>query len=54
LEETWSPGFATDEARRFFGKPPALSPRLERDYLTPWPATVAEKRYLELFQRLAE
>ncbi|MFL5068709.1 MAG: YfbR-like 5'-deoxynucleotidase [Xanthobacteraceae bacterium] len=54
VEATRLAGFADDEARRFFGRPPALSPRQEREYLTPWPATVAEKRYLELFQRLAE
>src|SRR5262249_28701501 len=54
LEATRLAGFAPEEARRFFGKPPALSPRLEREYLTPWSATVAEKRYLGLFHKLAE
>ena len=38
LEATQLAGFGTAEARRFFGPPPALSPALERDYLTPWPA----------------
>ena len=42
-----SPGFAAAEARRFFGPPPQLSPAVERDYLTPWPAEVAETRFLE-------
>jgi uncharacterized protein len=45
-------GFATAEARRFFGAPPALSPAIERDYLTPWPAQTAEKRFLERFAAL--
>jgi hypothetical protein len=29
-----------------------LSAALERDYLTPWPADVAQARYLERFGRL--
>src|SRR5438876_7036865 len=40
LEATRLAGFAAAEARRFFGHPPALSPALERDFLTPWPAEV--------------
>src|SRR5882757_4817574 len=36
LEATRLAGFETAEARRFFGQPPALSPTVERDYLTPW------------------
>ena len=27
-------------------------PRIERDYLTPWPAETAEARYLERFAKL--
>jgi 5'-deoxynucleotidase YfbR-like HD superfamily hydrolase len=54
LEATRLAGFATAEALRFFGRPPALSPALERDYLTPWPAETAEARYLERFARLAK
>jgi hypothetical protein len=27
---------------------------IERDYLTPWPAEVAQARYLERFRKLAE
>ncbi len=46
-------GFDEAEARRFFGVPPKLSPALERDYLTPWPAETAEARYLERFAKLA-
>jgi 5'-deoxynucleotidase YfbR-like HD superfamily hydrolase len=47
LEATRLAGFAEAEARRFFGPPPQLSPALERDYLTPWPAQTAERRYRE-------
>jgi 5'-deoxynucleotidase YfbR-like HD superfamily hydrolase len=49
LEATRLAGFDPAEARRFFGPPPSLSPALERDYLTPWPADVAETRLLERF-----
>jgi len=52
LEATRLAGFAAAEARRFFGPPPKLSPALERDYLTPWPAGTAEKRFLERFAAL--
>ena len=54
LEATRLAGFDAAEARRFFGRPPAVSPRLERDYLTPWPANEAETRYLERFAKVAE
>jgi len=53
LEATRLAGFGAPEAKRFFGPPPALSPALERDYLTPWPAETAEKRYLERFLAVA-
>ena len=53
LEATRLAGFKETEARRFFGTPPKLSPALERDYLTPWPAETAEARYLERFAKLA-
>jgi 5'-nucleotidase len=53
VEATRLAGFAATEARRFFGRPPVLPPRLERDYLTPWPATEAEARYLQRFAQLA-
>ena len=52
LEATRLAGFSTTEARRFFGRPPRLSAVIERGYLTPWPAQVAEARYLERFHRL--
>jgi uncharacterized protein len=54
LEATRLAGFDEVEARRFFGRPPALSAQVERDYLTPWPAKQAEARYLDRFSRLAE
>ena len=47
LEAMSLAGFAAAEARRFFGQPPVLSTPIERDYLTPWPAEVAERRFLE-------
>ena len=53
LEATHLAGFGDADARRFFGSPPKLSPALIRDYLTPWPAGTAEKRYLERFAALA-
>ncbi len=49
LEATRLAGFSAAEAQRFFGPPPKLSPAVERDYLTPWPAGTAEKRFLERF-----
>jgi 5'-deoxynucleotidase YfbR-like HD superfamily hydrolase len=52
LEATELAGFSPAEARRFFGPPPALSPAIQRDYLTPWTAGVAEKRFLERFNTL--
>jgi hypothetical protein len=53
LEATRLAGFEAAEARRFFGRPPVFSATLERDYLKPWPAETAEKRYLERFKKLA-
>ena len=53
LEATRLAGFGAAEARRFFGPPPRLTPAIERDYLTPWPAGTAEKRFLERFTALA-
>jgi 5'-deoxynucleotidase YfbR-like HD superfamily hydrolase len=53
LEATRLAGFSTGEARRFFGPAPKFSAVIERDYLTPWPADVAEARYLERFEKLA-
>jgi uncharacterized protein len=52
LEATRLAGFEAAEARRFFGRPPAISVSMERDYLKPWPAATAQARYLERFRRL--
>jgi len=53
LEATRLAGFEVAEARRFFGPRPVLAATAERDYLTPWPAEVAERRYLDRFVNLA-
>ena len=52
LEATRLAGFNANEAQRFFGRPPVLGPSIERDYLKPWPAETAEKRYVERFNKL--
>jgi 5'-deoxynucleotidase YfbR-like HD superfamily hydrolase len=53
LEATRLAGFASSEARRFFGRAPRLTSSIEHDYLTPWPAEVGHARYLDRFERLA-
>jgi len=53
LEATKLAGFGVTEARRFFGARPAISQAAEREYLSPWPAEVAERRYLDRFVNLA-
>jgi 5'-deoxynucleotidase YfbR-like HD superfamily hydrolase len=53
LEATRLAGFSEREARKFFGPCPKLTPATERDYLTPWPAGKAEKRFLVRFRALA-
>jgi uncharacterized protein len=53
LEATRLARFSAEEARRFFGPRPALPQPVERDYLTPWPAEDAERRYLDRFGRLS-
>ena len=52
LEATRLAGFATAEARKFFGAPPKFSAAIEREYLTPWPAGTAEARFKERFEKL--
>src|SRR5437764_2805109 len=52
LEATLLAGFAEAEARRLFGRDPALPEATERDYLTPWTAAKAEKRFLTRFKAL--
>jgi uncharacterized protein len=53
LEATRLAGFASSEARRFFGRAPRLTSSIEHDYLTPWPAEIGHARYLDRFERLA-
>src|SRR2546427_6546799 len=53
LEATRLARFSASGTRRFFGAPPKFSALLERDYLVPWPAETAERRYLDRFAKLA-
>jgi 5'-deoxynucleotidase YfbR-like HD superfamily hydrolase len=53
LEATRLAGFDPTEARRFFGRPPAVSATMERDFLKPWPAETAAMRYFERIKKLA-
>jgi len=52
LEATILAGFSAAEARRFFGPRPTLPAAAERDYLTPWPAETAKRRFLQRFAEL--
>ena len=52
LEATELAGFAQAEAKRLFGRDPGLPPASVRDYLTPWTAAKAEKRFLARFKTL--
>jgi 5'-deoxynucleotidase YfbR-like HD superfamily hydrolase len=52
LEASRLAGFNITEARRFFGRPPAISLSIERDYLKSWPADTAQTRYLDRFRKL--
>jgi uncharacterized protein len=52
LEATRLAGFEAAEARKFFGRPPVFSAAMERDYLKPWPAEIAEARYTERIKKL--
>ncbi|MCP3471935.1 HD family hydrolase [Bradyrhizobium sp. CCGUVB1N3] len=49
LEAIELAGFSDSEARRLFGRDPGLPETVLRDYLTPWTAARAEKRFLERF-----
>jgi 5'-deoxynucleotidase YfbR-like HD superfamily hydrolase len=49
LEATRLAGFKEAEAKRLFGKDPGLSQAVQDDYLTPWSASKAEKRFLARF-----
>lgn len=52
LEAVTLAGFGEREARRFFGTRPSLAASVLHDYLTPWPAGKAEKRFLARFEAL--
>jgi 5'-deoxynucleotidase YfbR-like HD superfamily hydrolase len=52
LEATHLAGFSESEARRLFGSDPSLPSAMIDDYLTPWPASKAEKRFLARFKSL--
>jgi 5'-deoxynucleotidase YfbR-like HD superfamily hydrolase len=49
LEATRLAGFSLAEARKFFGRPDGAPPDAD---LTPWPAGLAERRFIERFQTL--
>jgi uncharacterized protein len=52
LEATELAGFAQAEAKRLFGRDPGLPEQVKQDYLTPWSAAKAEKRFLTRFKSL--
>jgi uncharacterized protein len=52
LEATMLAGFSEAEAKRLFGRDPGLSDSVRDDYLTPWSAAKAEKRFLARFNSL--
>ena len=52
LEATLLAGFAEPEAKRLFGRDPGLPRATVQDYLTPWNAAKAEKRFLARFKAL--
>ncbi len=52
LEATELAGFAGAEAKRLFGRDPGLPEAVKQDYLTPWSAAKAEKRFLARFKAL--
>lgn len=52
LEATQLAGFAEAEAKRLFGRDPGLPATTQRDYLNPWSAAKAEKRFLARFKTL--
>jgi hypothetical protein len=54
LEATLLAGFREAEAKRLFGRDPQLPPSVRDDYLTPWSAAKAEKRFLARFNTLQD
>ena len=53
LEATMLAGFREAEAKRLFGRDPGLPASVRDDYLTPWSAAKAEKRFLAQIQLVA-
>jgi 5'-deoxynucleotidase YfbR-like HD superfamily hydrolase len=52
LEATALAGFEEAEAKRLFGRDPGLPEAISQDYLTPWSAAKAAKRFLARFKAL--
>ena len=52
LEATMLAGFREAEAKRLFGRDPGLPASVRDDYLAPWNAARAEKRFLARFKAL--
>jgi hypothetical protein len=52
LEATLLAGFSEGEAKRLFGRDPGLPEAVRDDYLTPWSADQAERRFLDSFNAL--
>jgi 5'-deoxynucleotidase YfbR-like HD superfamily hydrolase len=52
LEATELAGFVQAEAKRLFGRDPGLPLSTRQDYLNPWTAAKAEKRFLARFKAL--
>jgi 5'-deoxynucleotidase YfbR-like HD superfamily hydrolase len=52
LEATALAGFEEAEAKRLFGRDPGLPEAIGQDYLTPWSAAKAAKRFLARFKAL--
>jgi 5'-deoxynucleotidase YfbR-like HD superfamily hydrolase len=52
LEATNLAGFSQAESRRLFGRDPGLPHAIESSYMTPWPASKAEKQFLARFKTL--
>jgi len=54
LEATHLAGFSQAESRRLFGRDPGLPEDTEASYMTPWPASKAEKEFLARFKSLLD
>jgi len=52
LEATRLAGFNETEARRFFGREPKRAAETAAEFLVPWPAQRAERRFLARFRSL--